>query len=164
MRCGPKAVCTLWQGHSETVSALSADPKWSGTRVSTHAPPSPSTLRNDMKLPKFLRPPKTHLRNRSKARSEIGPIEGPGEVDPAVPRPTESTPDLRVETSISPASSPLAPRNQGSNGMGIVLFQLIHLSPSVCITQTPTPIPIEPCLPPEGTRAPSRTLEATPPT
>ena len=70
-----------------------------------------------MKLPKFLRLPGSHRRNQSKARSEAGPIEGQGEVDPAAPRPTESTPDLRVGTLISPAPSPLIPRNQESNGM-----------------------------------------------
>ena len=70
-----------------------------------------------MKLPKSLRLPISHRPNRSKARSEVGPVECQTEVGPAAPRPTESSPDLRVGTSISPAPSPLTSRDQGSNGM-----------------------------------------------
>ena len=115
------------------------------------------------KLPKLHQLPKSHRRNRSKFRSEIGPIEGQSEVDPATPLPTESTPDLRVATSIFSAPSPLAPRDQESNGMGTILFQLIHLSPFLRTKQTPTPASIESSLFPEGARAPSRSLRATPP-
>ena len=70
--------------------------------------------RGNMKLPKFLRLPIGHRRNRSKARSEIGPIEGQTDVDPVVLHPTESAPDLRAGTSILPTASP---RDQKSNGM-----------------------------------------------
>jgi len=70
-----------------------------------------------MKLPSFLRPPKIRRRKRSKARSEIGPIEDQGETDPSVPRPVESSPDLRIGTSTLPIPSPLVPSDQGSNGM-----------------------------------------------
>jgi len=69
-----------------------------------------------MKLPSFLRPPKIH-RKRSKAKSEISPIESQGEADPSVPRPTESTPDLRIGTSSLPARGPLVLSDQRSNGM-----------------------------------------------
>jgi len=70
-----------------------------------------------MKLPKFLRLPKSHRRARSKAGSEIGSIEGQSEADLAAPRPTESTPDLQIGTSTLPTPSPLVPHNQESNGM-----------------------------------------------
>ena len=69
-----------------------------------------------MKLPSFLRVQKHHRRTRSRARSEIGPIEDQGEPDPAVPRPTESTPDLRIGTSAFLVPSPLIPRNEDSGG------------------------------------------------
>ena len=70
-----------------------------------------------MKLPSFLRVPKFHRRARSKARSEIGPIEDQGEPDPAVPRPTESTPDLRIGTSTFPMPGLLNSRDEDSGGM-----------------------------------------------
>ena len=50
----------------------------------------------NMKFPKFLPLPKVSWhRSRSETRSEISPIEGQSEADPATPHPTESTPDLR---------------------------------------------------------------------
>jgi len=70
-----------------------------------------------MKLPKFLRLPKSNRRARSKARSEIGSIEGQSEADIATPHPTESTPDLQIGTSTLPTPSPLIPRNQELDGM-----------------------------------------------
>ena len=74
-------------------------------------------LNDKMKFPKFLRLPKGHRRARSKARSEIGPIEGQNEADPATPRPIESTPDLRIGTSTLPTPGPLTLHDQESNGM-----------------------------------------------
>ena len=120
-----------------------------------------------MKLPKFLRPPKIYRRNRSKARSEISPIDGQNEVDPAAPRrPSESAPDLGVGTSILPAPSPFTPHvhDRESNGTGTVLFQSIYLSLSLRTTQIPTPAPAESHLSPEETRAASQSLQPTPPT
>ena len=87
-------------------------------------------LNSKMKLPMFIR------KNRSKARSEISLVEGQSEVDPAAPRPTESTPDPLVGTSISPAPGPLTPRDQEPNGMQTVLFRCIHLNPSLRMTDT----------------------------
>ena len=84
-----------------------------------------------MKLPKFLSPLKRHRRQRSKARSEISPTEVQCEVDPAVPRPTESTPDLHIGTSTPPTPSPLTARDQESNGMRIHVKDLswvVHLT------------------------------------
>ena len=71
-----------------------------------------------MRLPKFLRLPKNHRQTRSETRSEISPIEAQGGGGlTGTPRPTESTPDLRVGDSISPAPGPLAPDDRESNGM-----------------------------------------------
>ena len=36
-------------------------------------------INSEMRLPKFLRPPESHRRNRSKTRSEISLVEGQGE-------------------------------------------------------------------------------------
>ena len=76
-------------------------------------------LNGEMKLPKFLSPLKSHRRQRSKARSEISPAKGQSEVDPAAPRPTESTPDLRIGTSAFPTPSPLTGRGWESEGMHV---------------------------------------------
>ena len=79
-------------------------------------------LSDGMKLPNFLRLPKSHRRNRSKARSELdtGPAEGQDEAVP--PRPTESTPDLRIGTSTLSTPSPLTLRNRETNGMQTILL------------------------------------------
>ena len=72
-------------------------------------------LSDEMKFSNLLPLPKIHRRERSRARSEIGPTEGQTEADPAVPRPMESTPDLRIATStLTPTSSPSIPRDQES--------------------------------------------------
>ena len=83
---------------------------------------------DNMKFSKLLPLPKGHGRSRSKARSEIGSIEGQSEPDPVAPRPMESTPDLRVGTSTSPTSGPLTPRDQESNGIQIAFFRTIYLT------------------------------------
>ena len=76
-----------------------------------------------MKFSKLLPLPEGFHRNRSKTRSDISPTEGQNEPDPATPRPTvESTPDLRIETSTSPTSSPSISRDQESNGMQTAFF------------------------------------------
>jgi len=74
-----------------------------------------------MKWREFLRAPKKHRRTQSNARSEVGSIEGQGGVDLAVPRPAESTPDLRIGSSALPTSNTLTPRGQESNGMETTL-------------------------------------------
>ena len=73
----------------------------------------------DMGLRDFLRP-KFDRRKRSKARSEI---ENPNEDGPPVPRPTASTPDLRIGAS----TSPLILHSSGSNDMQADSSQAIHL-------------------------------------
>jgi hypothetical protein len=70
-----------------------------------------------MKLPKFLRLPKSHRRARSKPGSEIGPIGGQSEAALATPRLVESTPDLQTGTSTLPILSPPISHDQESSGM-----------------------------------------------
>ena len=87
---------------------------------------------------------KKHRRKRSKARSELGSIEG--EADPVVLRPTESTPDLGIGASILPAPTPLTSRSHESNGAQVNLPWLIHLTthfshntdPTLVSDQTPS--------------------------
>ena len=80
-----------------------------------------------MKWRKLLHVPKKLHRARSEARSEIGSIEGQGGVDLTVPRRSESTPDLQIDTSALPTSSPFVSRDQESNGTQTGLSQTIHL-------------------------------------
>jgi len=84
---------------------------------------------NNMGLRDFLSLPKGHRRSRSKARSEIGSIEGQGEADlVAHQRPTESTPDLRIGASTSPTSSPLTSRDRESGGTRTPSPRIINLT------------------------------------
>jgi hypothetical protein len=112
-------------------------------------------------MKKFFRLPK---RARSKARSEIGSIEGQtqSEADPATPRPTESTPDLRIGASTLPTLSPLIPYNLESNGMEMILSRTIHLSTPFRVTQTLTPFPAELHPFPEVTKAASQNPQVIP--
>ena len=88
----------------------------------------------------FLCIPIGRRRARSRARSEIGSIEDPSETGEAViPRPAESTPDFRIDTSTSPPSSPLTPRDQDSNGMQTNFFRTICLTTPNRATQTAPP-------------------------
>ena len=73
-----------------------------------------------MRLRDLLCIPKSHRRAQSEPRNKIGPIEAQGRVGFATPRPTESTPDLRVGGSILPVPSPLAFHAQESNGMQVL--------------------------------------------
>ena len=81
-----------------------------------------------MGLREFLRVPKIRLRKKSKARSEIAPIEGPSAVDPAGPHLAGSTPDLRTGSSTSATPTPLASLGQGFKGTGSNLFHMAHLT------------------------------------
>ena len=73
----------------ETIPALRVGLKWKRIpRARSSYPLSHHHIyrpRNNMKLPKLLRLPKSHRRSRSKARSEIGPIEGQSEGDSTWP-------------------------------------------------------------------------------
>ena len=85
--------------------------------------------RDEMKWRDFLPLPKKHRRARSGARSEVGSLKAPSDVDlPVAPRPTESTPDLRIGTSALPMSSPLAPRDQEPKGEQTIISWTIHLT------------------------------------
>ena len=75
----------------------------------------------------FLRIPK-HRRKHSRARSELGSVEASSEADLALPRPTESTPDLRIGTSTLPTPDPLISGHQKLSGMRAIAFQTIRLT------------------------------------
>ena len=110
----------LWMSaEGQNVSALSVGSEWNESHEAIYllSHHHLHRLNNEMKLPKFFHLPKIHRRAQSKARSEIGPIEGQGEADLATPRPTESTPDLRISASTLPTPGPLIPRDQESSGM-----------------------------------------------
>ena len=108
-------------------SALNIDSEWNECHEASYLLSNHHLrhLKSRMKLPKFLRLPGSHCRQRSKARSEMGATEGQGGVNPTIPRPTESTPDLLIGTSTLPAPSPCG---QESNGMLSNLSWRIHLS------------------------------------
>ena len=59
---------------------------------------------------------------RSGVTSKVGSLNAPSETDSLAPRPTESTPDLRVGTSTLPTPGPLAVRDQESKGMQTVIL------------------------------------------
>ena len=86
----------------------------------------------------FLSLPRKDRRARSEARSDVGPAAGSGEVDLVVPRPAESSPDLRIGSSTSPSPSPLTSRSgQESNSTSTALFRVISLTPSLRKTGRP---------------------------
>ena len=88
-----------------------------------------STGRNSdkMGLREFLSIPKLRRRKKSKARSEIGPIEGPSTVDLPELRLTGSTPDLRIGSSASAAQNPLTSPGQELKGTKPDSSRMIHL-------------------------------------
>ena len=86
-----------------------------------------------MERRKFI-PLRKDYRPRSKARSEASDIEDPMQVDPAVLRPTESTPDLGIGPSTLPTSGPLTPHDSEPDGMRATLFRTTHLTTLFCDT------------------------------
>jgi hypothetical protein len=95
---------------------------WLNCHVSFYfviTPPSTPKQRK-MGLREFLRLPKKRHRKQSKAKSEVDPIEGPSEADLAVPRLTESTPDLHIDASTSLNSGPMTSHDQESNSMELI--------------------------------------------
>jgi len=99
----------------------------SATRPAISYRPPSTNPRDGMKWRNFLPVPKKHRRARSGARSEVGSLKGPSDVDLVAPRPAESTPDLRVGPSTGPMPSPLTSHNQETNGTWIFIFRMIHL-------------------------------------
>lgn len=93
-----------------------------------------------MKFSNLLPLPGGLHRKRSKAGSDIGPIEGQNEPDfvTPVPRPVESTPDLRIKTLTSPTSGPSTSRGQESNGMQTPFFRTSHLTITLLVQHRPT--------------------------
>ena len=76
----------------------------------------------------FLPVPKIHRRTRSGARSEVGSLKGPSDVDLIAPRPTESTPDLRIGVPTLPTPNPLDSRDQESDGTRTMISWTVHLT------------------------------------
>ena len=65
----------------------------------------------------FLRLPRKDRRSRSEPSNEAGSSIDPRGADLGVPRPTESTPDLRISASKTlPTSSPSTPHDCESSG------------------------------------------------
>ena len=137
------------------VSALSRGSEWNECHEASYllSHHHLHRLSDRMKLLKFLCLPKRNRRARSKVRNEISPIESQSGAGLAVPRPTESAPDLRIGTSTLPTPSPSVPRDQESNGMYTPLSWTNHLSTPFRVTQSPTPFPIKSYLAPEVTKA-----------
>ena len=102
--------------------------------TSLHRPSDNMGLRDGLR--DFLCIPK-HRRTPSKARSDIGSTEGPNEADLAVPRSTESTPDLRIGASTLPTSGPPTPRDQESSGTRTDLSRKTNLTNSSHDTANP---------------------------
>ena len=86
-----------------------------------------------MKRRKFI-PLRKDYRARSKARSKASDIEDPMQVDPAVLRPTESTPDLGISSSTLPTSGPLTPHGSEPDSTRTTLFRTTHLTTLFCDT------------------------------
>jgi len=85
--------------------------------------------RSEMKWLNFLTVPRKHRRARSGARSEVGSLDsGPSDADLVAPRPTNSTPNLRISASTMPTPSPSTSRSQESNGTQTNIFRMIHLT------------------------------------
>ena len=79
-------------------------------------------IRNLLSLPRKDR------RARSEARGRDASIADPGEVGQVVPRPAESSPDLRIGPSTSPAPGPLTSRDHESSSMPTSSFRVFHLT------------------------------------
>jgi hypothetical protein len=116
-------------GYQQSYSA----PRWlemerKATRPNACYRPIIHTDCDNMGLRDLLRLPRKGRRARSEARSEAEATNAPSEANLAVPRPTEPNPNLRIDTLTLPLSSPLAPRDQESGGMRMVLSRAIHLT------------------------------------
>jgi len=98
--------------------------------LSVIAPPShqsPPTC-NEMKWRDFLPVPKNRRRTRSEARSEVGSLKNPSEVNLVAPHPAESTPDLRIGPSTVRASSSLTSGRREFNGTWTLISRIIYLT------------------------------------
>ena len=100
-------------------SALEVSSKWKGATCSSeHLLSFIALLERNDEMPgvrDFLRRAKKRLRNRSEDPSGVGL--------PVTPRPTESAPDLRINTSALPSTS----RSPESNDVRAVSSQTTHL-------------------------------------
>ena len=123
----------LWASarKSRNAGALVVNPEWDECHKASHLLSHHHLhhLNSEMKSLKSLFPPKSHRRQRSKARSEINPAEGQSEVGSAAQRPTESSPDPHPGTSTLSTPGSSAVHDQESNGVYIstIPSQTIHL-------------------------------------
>ena len=124
----------IWMSAGDELSPrLSVGPEWNesheaGSLLSHH---HLHRSNEKMKLSKFLRLPNSNRRARSKSRSEIGSIEGQNEPGQATPRPTESTPDLRINPTILPTLGILDPRDQEPGSRSTTTYARTNLATSL---------------------------------
>ena len=123
------SVCSKWKESHEANHPLSLH--------HLHRPNDNMGLRDSVR--NFLSLPRKDRRARSEGRNEVGPTADPGGVGSGVPRPTESSPDLRIGPPTLPTPSPSTSRDQESNGTSTDLFRMIHLT-TLRATQTATSI------------------------
>jgi hypothetical protein len=93
-----------------------------------HRPSDNMGLRDGVR--DFLSLPRKDRRVRTTSSSEASPIADPRAAGLAVPRPTESSPDLRIAPPTSPIPGPSTSRDQESNGTPTPLFRVIGLTTS----------------------------------
>ena len=102
--------------------------RWSAANpLSAIIPPS-GRSDCDMPLPRFLSLPRKDRRARSETRSEADVTQDPSEASLAVPRPTESDPDLGTSSSTLKTLSPPALQNRASSGTRTAVSWAIHLT------------------------------------
>jgi hypothetical protein len=110
---------------------------------------------------RFLRLPTGSRRARSKSKSEIGSVGDQSGVGQSVLPHKGSTPALQTDTSASPSSSSLSPRDQESNGMQATFFWMRYLitffaQHRSCFPFRPVPI----CFPQKRAKRPPEILRS----
>ena len=117
---------------SDLFSALSVGPEWNQCQHSKFllSPHHLHPTGDDMGLGEFLRiPKKFRRRTRSKARSEVIPIEGPSNDNPVASRTSESTPDLGIGRSALLKPSISTSPGRGFKGIQTYFSRMNHLTP-----------------------------------
>ena len=94
--------------------------------------PSKLTSSRNMEKRKFISIPKIHRRVRSEVRNDVALTEEPMELDPALLRPSESTPDLGIGSSALPTPGLFASNDQGPTGMQTKPFRRVSLTALFC--------------------------------
>jgi hypothetical protein len=107
----PRAYSWLEMEQKPRVQLSAITPPSTPVDTSLHRPSDNMGLRDRFR--DLLCIPRKDRRAQGEARSEADAAEAPREANLAMPRPVESTPDLRIGASKTlPMSSPLAPRDQ----------------------------------------------------